>query len=581
MKKEDKKQKTLIGGQALMEGVMMQGANSLAMTVRTEDGDILTETKRLGGRKWYSKVPIIRGCVAFIKSLISGTTSLMRSSEVIYPEEDTPSKGAFVIASVIGVILAIGMFILLPSFISGLIFPVPTGLGVLWSSLTEGGLRIVIFIAYLLLVSRMRDIRRTFMYHGAEHRTINCYEKGLPLTVESVQSCSTRHNRCGTTFLFFVIVISILVFSFATWVFDVLGWANIGVFGKMGIRLLLLPLVAGLSYELLRLLALLPENKFTDIFRAPGLALQRLTTYPPDDDMAEIAIISFNLVKQMDEDLTIEPHNFGDFTMGELKALVKGRLVKAGVTEDAETDWIIATALGVKRGELSQIEKTNFEQYRKVTAILRKREKGIPLDYITGKSYFYGKELVISDAVLIPRIDTEFVADEAIKLIKQTQNATVLDLMTGSGCIARAIADETNAVVTASDKSEDALVIAEKNLDGKAKIVLSDAFEQIEGKFDFIVSNPPYIKTEVIQTLAPEVKCQPHIALDGGADGLDFYRLIAERAPEYLNDDGMLILEIGYDQAQEVSALLEKNFIDITIKSDYAGQDRVVIARKK
>ncbi|MBR2988431.1 MAG: DUF1385 domain-containing protein, partial [Clostridia bacterium] len=164
---KEKKTTTMIGGQALMEGVMMQGATSMAMTVRTEDGDILTETKRLDGKKWYSKIPLVRGCVAFIKSLVSGTVSLMRSSEVIYPEEDTPSKGAFMIASVLGIVLAIGMFILLPSFISGLIFPAPSGLEVLWSSLIEGGLRIVIFIAYLLLVSRMKDIRRTFMYHGA------------------------------------------------------------------------------------------------------------------------------------------------------------------------------------------------------------------------------------------------------------------------------------------------------------------------------------------------------------------------------------------------------------------------------
>lgn len=564
-----------------MEGVMMQGATSLAMTVRTEDGDILTETKRLGGRKWYSKVPIIRGCVAFVKSLVSGTTSLMRSSEVIYPEEDTPSKGAFTIAAIIGVALAIGMFILLPSFIAGLIFPAPTGLGVLWSSLTEGGLRIVIFILYLLLVSRMRDIRRTFMYHGAEHRTINCFEKGLPLTVENVQSCSTRHNRCGTTFLFFVIMISILVFSFTTWLLDIWGWAGIGVLGKMGIRLALLPLVAGLSYELLRLLALLPDNAFTDILRAPGLALQRLTTYPPEDDMAEIAIKSFMLVKQMDEDPSIEPHSFGDFTMTELKALVRARLEKAGVSEEAETDWIIATALGVKRGELSSIEKTDFNQYRKVTAILRKREQGIPLDYITGKSYFYGMEIKVNESVLIPRIDTEFVADEAIKLIKDKDKATVLDLMTGSGCIAKAIALNTNASVTASDISESALALAKENLEGSALTVLSNGFENIEGKFDFIVSNPPYIKTAVIDTLQKEVKCQPALALDGGEDGLNAYRLIAQNAPDHLNGGGVIVLEIGYDQAQEVKELLETNFTDIIIKRDYAGQDRVVIAKKK
>ena len=564
-----------------MEGVMMQGATSMAMTVRTEDGDILTETKRLGGKKWYSKIPVLRGCVAFVKSLVTGTVALTRSSEVIYPEEDTPSKGAFAIASLVGIALAIGMFILLPSFISGLIFPAPSGLDVLWSSLTEGGLRIVIFVAYLLLVSKMKDIKRTFMYHGAEHRTINCYEKGLPLTVENVQSCSTRHNRCGTTFLFFVIIISILVFSFTTWLLDILGWSGIGVGGKMGIRLALLPLVAGLSYELLRLLAVLPENKFTDIFRAPGLALQRLTTYQPEDDMAEIAITSFNLVLEMDANPDLKEHNFGDFTMSELKTLVKNRLEKAGVSEQAETDWLIATALGVKRGELASIEKTDFKQYRKVTELLRKREKGIPLDYITGKSYFYGLEIEVNESVLIPRIDTEFVADECIKIIKEKGFTTVLDLMTGSGCIAKAIAHKTSATVTASDISDNALAVAKKNLGDNATVILSDGFNAIDNTFDFIVSNPPYIKTEVIETLQPEVKCQPHLALDGGEDGLNVYRNIVANAPAHLNENGILVLEIGYDQAEQVTKLLEEGFTDVEVKRDYAGQDRVVIARKK
>ena len=564
-----------------MEGVMMQGATSMAMTVRTEDGDILTETKRLSGKKWYSKIPLVRGCVAFIKSLVSGTVSLMRSSEVIYPEEDTPSKGAFMIASVLGIVLAIGMFILLPSFISGLIFPAPSGLAVLWSSLIEGGLRIVIFIAYLLLVSRMKDIRRTFMYHGAEHRTINCYEKGLPLTVENVQSCSTRHNRCGTTFLFFVIIISILVFSFTTWLLDVLGWSGIGLLGKLGVRLALLPIVAGLSYELLRLMAILPENKFTDIFRAPGLALQRLTTYPPDDDMAEIAIKSFNLVLEMDANPDIKAHNFGDFTISEIKTLVKNRLEKAGVSEGAETDWLIATALGVKRGELASIEKIEFKQYRKITELLRKREKGIPLDYITGKSYFYGLEIEVNESVLIPRIDTEFVADECIKIINERGFTSALDLMTGSGCIAKAISVNTSASVTASDISQDALAVAKKNLGEKVSVILSDGFNAIEGTFDFIVSNPPYIKTEVIETLAPEVKCQPHLALDGGEDGLTAYRNIVKDAPSHLNENGILVLEIGYDQAEQVTKLLENEFTDLEVKRDYAGQDRVVIAKKK
>lgn len=584
--KENKQKlnRTFIGGQALMEGVMMQGATSMAMTVRTESGDILTETKRLSPKKWYNKVPVLRGCVAFIKSLVGGTSALMKSAEVIYPEEETPGKASFAIAAVLGVVFAVALFILLPSFIASMIDKYLISLSVLAFALIEGLLRILIFVLYLLIVSRMKDIRRTFMYHGAEHRTINCFEHGLELTVENVQKCSTRHNRCGTTFLFFVMVVSILVFSLATWILSLLGWSDLGVLAKMGIRLLLLPFVAGLSYELLRFLAILPDNFFVNIFRAPGLALQRLTTYPPEDEMAEIAIISFNLVREMDADPTIKPHKFGEFTMPQLKKFVSDKLAAAGITEQAETDWLIAAALGLKRGELSSVEKTDYKQYRKVSDYAAKRVKGVPLDYITGYGEFYGFKVKVNENVLIPRLDTEILADEVIKYLNRTgKDCEVLDLMTGSGCIALAIAKKTSARVTASDVSAEAIKVAEQNLAGTgAQVVMSDGFKSLPDKtFDLIVSNPPYIRRGEIDSLAPDVTCQPRIALDGGEDGLDFYRLIALEAPVRLTEGGMLFLEIGFDQREEVTALLDKDFTDIECIKDYGGNDRVIVARKK
>ena len=573
-----------------MEGVMMQGATSMAMAVRTESGDILTETKRLKPKRWYSRVPIVRGIVAFVKSLIGGTSVLLKSAEVIYPEEDTPSKGSFAVATALGLVLAIALFMLLPSFLADMVEKLfgiwSISLGILWKSLIEGVIRIAIFVLYLFIVSRLKDIRRTFMYHGAEHRTINCFERGMELTPENVQKCSTKHNRCGTTFLFFVMVVSILVFSLATWLLSILGWTNIGVFGRMGVRLLLLPLVAGLSYELLRFLAKLPDNKFTNVLRAPGLALQRLTTYPPEIEMAEVAIASFELVRQMDADQSIQPHKFGEFTMPELKKLVKDRLVKANVTEDAEVDWLIAAALRKKRGELASVEKTTLSDYRRVTELVDKRVKGVPLDYIIKRSDFYGIKLYVDENVLVPRLDTEIVADEVIKYLNKDnggEGRSVLDLMTGSGCIARAIVEKTAAAVTASDISDGALGVAKRNLENtRAEVVKSDGFTGLTGRtFDVIVSNPPYIRRSEIETLQPEVKCQPHIALDGGEDGLDFYRLIADNAAKYLTSGGALFLEIGYDQREEVTALLEKDFMNIACVKDYGGNDRVIFAEKK
>lgn len=565
-----------------MEGVMMQGATSMAMTVRTESGDILTETKRLKKKSKLSRIPVVRGVVAFVNSLVRGTGTMLRSAEVIYPEEETPSKGAFAVAAVLGVVLAVGLFILLPSLIASLIDKYLFSLGVLASALCEGIARIAIFLIYMLLVSKMKDIRRTFMYHGAEHRTINCFESGAELTVENVQKCSTRHNRCGTTFLFFVIIISILVFSLVSWLLSVLGLGKLGIAGKMGVRLLLLPIVAGIAYELLRFLAVLPDNKAIDVLRAPGLALQRLTTRIPDDDMAEIAIISFNLVREMDDNPDIPERKFGEMSMPELKALVRKRLLKAGVTEDAETDWLIAYALSLKRGELSLVEKTTYAQYRRVNAVLEKREKGIPLDYILGESEFYGIKVKVNDGVLIPRLDTEILADEVIKEVG-SKNLSVLDLMTGSGCIALAVKTKTGASVTATDISDRALEVARVNLDGTGvELIKSDCFDDLDDrKFDIIVSNPPYIKSAVVKTLSSDVLCQPHIALDGGEDGLDLYRKIAEQAPEHLNEGGKLFLEIGYDQREEVTELLGENFDDVKCVKDYAGNDRVIIAIRK
>ena len=223
--KEKKARRTMIGGQALMEGVMMRGQHSMAMAVRTPDGGIELETQRLSGGKWYRKVPVVRGVVSFVSSLITGMRTLMRSAEVSTPDEETPGKGWMAFAVIVGVLLAVGLFILLPGFLGDLLFKDLINLkslvgyktAILLESLFEGILRILIFVLYLLIVSRMKDIRRTFMYHGAEHRTINCFEKGYDMTVENVQKCSTRHNRCGTTFLFFVMVISILVFALARW----------------------------------------------------------------------------------------------------------------------------------------------------------------------------------------------------------------------------------------------------------------------------------------------------------------------------------------------------------------------------
>ncbi len=281
--------KSKIGGQALIEGIMMLGPNMGAMACRLPDGSIDLETwEENNGKKapWYKKTPLVRGCVSFVTSLVKGYKYMMKSAEKQLTEEEKEEEelsSGFVnvimgIGMVLGIVLAMGLFIFLPKWIADFI-PVVRDERIL-RSITEGVLKIAIFVAYMALVGLMKDIKRQYMYHGAEHKTIACHEAELPLTVENVRKQTRFHKRCGTSFIFIVLIVSIFVMclvpSMDKWI-------------RMLVSLILLPLVVGISYEFIRL-AGNKENLFTKILSAPGLAMQRLTTREPDDSMIEIAI---------------------------------------------------------------------------------------------------------------------------------------------------------------------------------------------------------------------------------------------------------------------------------------------------
>ncbi|MBO5224373.1 MAG: peptide chain release factor N(5)-glutamine methyltransferase [Clostridia bacterium] len=579
---KEKQQCVSIGGQALIEGVMMQSRTTQAMAVRNPDGFVEVKVKKLKSMGIWAKIPIIRGCISFVKSLISGTKTVYESAEVAFPEEDTPGSFAMGISGVIGMLFAIALFFVLPSLaVSGIeaLFKITIDKYII--PLIEGAIRILIFVIYLLLVSKMKDIRRTFMYHGAEHRTINCFEKGMDLTVENVQKCSTRHNRCGTTFLFFVMIMSILVIALTTLIFSLcgIGWLMTEGWTRIVIRLGLLPIIAGCSYELLQGLARLPDNWFVDIFRAPGLALQRLTTYPPEDDMAEVAILSFNTVRAYDANPDKPLISFGQYEVSAMRNFINSKL-SATDADSAEADWIMCHVLKIKRAELALRAPLNKDEYKAVMEIVNKRKEGTPLDYILGESEFYGLKIKVNENVLIPRLDTEVLVEHALKYVRSGDK--VLDLMTGSGCIAKAIKNNSTAQVFASDVSDEAIEVAKSNLsDDGVLVIKSDVLENVDDVFDVIVSNPPYIRTEVVDTLTKEVLAQPRIALDGGADGLDVYRKIALQVPDHLTDEGTLALEIGYDQAKDVADIMMEKFSFVRIIKDLNGNDRVVIAKNK
>ena len=300
--------RTSIGGQAVLEGVMMKGEHTIATAVRTEAGEITYETKRIKSpkeRNIFFRLPFIRGVVNLVTQLGQGMGILMRSAEVYgdYAEPTKsekwmakklkvdPMKVLMAVSLVLGLVVAIALFVLLPNYLAGLLFSIPKlqGSHPIFYSLFEGAVMLTIFVSYVLIISAMKDIRRVFMYHGAEHRTINCFEHGLELTVENVQKQSTFHSRCGTTFTFFVIVVSIIVFAFVNWGLEALGWlvpadqkaaSILNALIKVPCKIIFIPIVAGISYEILKLLAK-SDNIFFRILRAPGVALQMLTTRKP------------------------------------------------------------------------------------------------------------------------------------------------------------------------------------------------------------------------------------------------------------------------------------------------------------
>lgn len=315
--------KSKIGGQALIEGIMMLGPNTGAMACRLPDGSVDLETwDENNGRNapWYKKVPLVRGCTGFVTSLVKGYKYMMKSAEKQIPEDEEDEKDkkdkkseaaaseavdskngkkeesaydiVMYIGILIGVVMAFGLFIFLPKWIVGLIPGVKEHRFV--RSLLEGIVKIVIFVLYMYLISLMKDIKRQFMYHGAEHKTIACHEAELPLTVENVRKQTRFHKRCGTSFIFIVLIVSIFVMCFVPFT---VTWQRIVA------SLVLLPLVVGVSYECIRL-AGNNDNAFTRILSAPGLAMQRITTKEPDDSMIEIAIAALTpcIPKDKEED---------------------------------------------------------------------------------------------------------------------------------------------------------------------------------------------------------------------------------------------------------------------------------------
>ena len=295
---------TNVGGQAVIEGVMMKSETKIAMCVNDPRGErqlvLKAYTAKSKINRFYA-LPIIRGCVNFFEMMVLGVAMLNCSAEISFDEpeknggkSDTSSKMLSLAGALIGILAAVALFIILPAFIASFFRRVTSD--PLLINLIEGVIRVCVFVLYLVAMNLSKDMRRMFMYHGAEHKVIACYEHGKDLNVANARKYSRLHPRCGTTFLFIVMIVSILIFSLTVW--------SSNIIVRTGLKILLLPIVAGVSYEALKFFAKRDDNKLCAALEKPGISLQRLTTKEPDDSMLEAAIVAFEAAILSDKELS-------------------------------------------------------------------------------------------------------------------------------------------------------------------------------------------------------------------------------------------------------------------------------------
>lgn len=579
-----------VGGQAVIEGVMMRGSKSLATAVRTPTGNIeidLKDNAPITKKHPILNIPFLRGFFVLIESMKVGMESLNYSASFLEDEVEEPSKfekwldkklgkrandvimGATMFVSFI---FAIGLFVLLPTGIASFFKGINTSNVAL--NLIEACIRIVILLLYMFLISKMKDIYRVFQYHGAEHKTIFCYEAMKELTVENVKKQSRLHPRCGTNFLFLIMFVSIIIFSFT-------GWG--GIVERLILRIILIPVVTGISYELIKWLGK-NEGGIARMVAYPGLKLQLLTTKEPDDAQIEVAIAALKAAEGIkDPDKTIEELiNTGTMTLKD-KGIDTARL-------DAEL--LLGNVIKKNRIYLitNKEEEVTKEKADKYFDLIEKRRNKMPVKYILNECEFMGIDFYVEEGVLIPRGDTEILVNEVLKNIEEDEEKQVCDLCCGSGAIGISLAHlRKNIKVDLIDyypipQKVTKINIEKNNVVDRTSFIKSDLLNEAvenERKYDIIVSNPPYIEEEEINNLMDDVKkYEPHTALNGGIDGLNFYRKIVEQSKKVLNDNGILAFEIGYNQGEAVSLLMkENNFKDVKVVKDFASLDRVVIGQ--
>ena len=562
-----KKNKMKVGGVALFDGIIFTSeyrqviAKQYSDRVRCQINSITKDNRII------NKIPILRGILGIGNQIGNAAPDFIKSSG----EESDNEKNNTLLLYAILIILCITVPIIISAFFKQEIRNVIQLL--------------IVFIEFLLYVVALKsisDFNILFMYHGAEHKVVNSFENldMKDMTLENVKKQSRFHKRCGGNFIVYFVILTMLSLFIPI---DNLVIKTIVLF-------FLAVLNVGMAYEIVNIFSKL--KKPFDIINYPATVIQLFTTKEPTDKMLKLAlygilgttrekngiILNDYIQKYINEKL--KDINYDKQDIYSILEYVTGiDINKLMLNKDS---YLLSLNNEIKADIL--LDKYYFEKY--------------PLQYITHKQYFYNEKYYVDENVLIPRSDSEILVEKAIEYINKENLKNIVDLCTGSGALGISIAKNSDInKMTLIDISSQALKIAKKNIrlnnmDDKVSILQSNLLENKiveikkqeeyeDKKVDMIVSNPPYIKTDVLSSLDEEVKKEPKLALDGGKDGLDFYNKIIEESKKVLKPNGILIFEIGYDQLNDLKNIIGKNNEYKLLESvkDYGGNDRVVICR--
>ena len=560
----NKRKKITVGGVALFNGIIFT-SDYRQVAVQKEGEKInsrctnLTRDKRI-----ISKIPVIRGLLGLGNQIGNSIPDFMRSSG----EEEKSSKLNTLLLYAILIVACISIPVLISAF-----FPVK------YQSIIQALIIALEFAMYICMLKSIPDLDTLFKYHGAEHKAVNAYEnlKLEEINLENVRKQSRFHKRCGGNFIVYFVILTMLttLLPIENFIIKALSMMLLCIFN------------IGLAYEVVNLFS--KFKKPFDIINYPATLIQFFTTKEPTDEMLKLAI--YGVLGSTRKENGITPLEY-------LKKYTSENL-KNKEYETTDIYSILEYVTGVDRNRLLlQKDRYLITLNNEIEAdrLLNKYyNENYPLQYITHKQYFYNELYYVDENVLIPRADSEILVEKAIEYIKKEELKSAIDPCTGSGALGISTARNSDIeTMTLIDISLGAISVANKNILSndvglKVKTKVSDLLSEIiketatdeEKKVDIIISNPPYIKTEVISTLQKEVQKEPHLALDGGKDGLDFYIRIFKEAKEVLKPNGLLMLEIGYDQLDDIKNIVKENSEYTLLESvkDYGGNDRVVVCR--